>query len=166
MSSPLSALIMKKTPKARTTSGHRHVHRPEPTIIDHQISLKDGSTSALDMTSSSLRKAKYAPKESPEAQVVHLTKQVGHLHQEAMFLRFITDKAYELVSQVDNVGLELMINYYLKPQASSQDNTLCYEVGMELHNAVDHFKKAVAEAEDEWLEFWGVKDRNLSHSQI
>lgn len=138
--------------------GPRNKQRPEPTITDHRIGLRNGSTTAIEMTTSRLEASKRAPKGTLLKRVEELSKQNGHLCQEVKFFRSIWGPAHALNEMAYKIAWQLALDYY--------HETSVWDSAMELLTQVDHFKGAVSEAEDEWLEFWGVTERIESHSVI
>ena len=120
--------------------------------IDHQIRLRNGSTSVLALSPQRLQLDKQNPPSNLSARVEELTKELGQLRQEIQFYR----QSFENLQRLRETGYDVYQQIYLVLHLGLDSERL-YQLMIQLHRALEDSVRREVKAEKAWLEFWGIK---------
>lgn len=131
--------------------GNRSSRPPEINLIDHQIHLRNGSTSALDLTAQRIQYAKTQTILNPMERIEELIREMGQLRQEIQFYRECYSVLHRLRETAYDVYQQLFLQYYYEPHPDQ-----LHQLTIQLHRGLEDSVKREAQAERRWKEFWGI----------
>jgi hypothetical protein len=123
---------------------------PEVNRLDHQIGLRNGSTSVLEFSPQRVQRAKVAPRPSLSARVEELTRELGQMRHEIQFYRQCFEILQRLRDDLYNVHQQLFREHSLNPGSSHLGQLIA-----RLHRAVEESVRREAGAKRIWIGFWG-----------
>jgi predicted RNase H-like nuclease (RuvC/YqgF family) len=121
--------------------------------LDHYISLQNGSTSALELSSQRIQLSKQKRSLNLSTRVEELTKELGHLRHEIQFYRQSFENLQRLRGSCYDIYQQLFLAFYLDREFEHLQ-----ELMARLHQALEKSLKSEAIAEKDWMEFWGIND--------
>ena len=86
---------------------------PEVNRLDHQIGLRDGSTSVLELSRKRVQLTKLSPPVSLSTRIKQLTRELGYQHQEIQFYWQCFEILQKLHEESYGVYQELFLVLYL-----------------------------------------------------
>lgn len=118
--------------------------------LDHQIRLRNGSTSALELSQQRIQLAKENPPLNLNARVEELTREVGNQRREIQFYREAFENLQRLRETCYNAYQQLFLaNYH------DHNFERLNELIVQLHLALEDSIRREVKAEKAWVEFWG-----------
>jgi hypothetical protein len=125
---------------------------PEVNRLDHQIRLQNGSTSVLELAPHRIQLAKQSQFPNLYARVEELTKDLGHVRQEALFYR----QSFENLQRLRETGYDVYQQLFLVVYLDHNSDRL-HEIMVQLHHGLQDSVRREVKAEKAWMEFWGIK---------
>jgi hypothetical protein len=123
---------------------------PEVNRLDHQISLRNGSTSVLEFSPQRVQLAKLAPRPSLSARIEELTRELGQMRYEIQFYRQCFEILQKLRDDSYRVHQQLFQEHYLDPSSNRIGQLIA-----RLHRALEESVRREAGAKRVWVDFWG-----------
>lgn len=133
-----------------------HSKPPEVNHLDHQIGLRNGSTSVLEFSPSRVQRAKLAPSLTPSARVEELTRELGQMRQEIQFYRQCFEILQRLRDKSYDVYQQIFLEHYLDPGSGRVG-----ELMSQLHHALEESVRHEAAAKSDWIGFWGRESNQI-----
>lgn len=129
---------------------------PEINSLDHQISLAQGSTIALETTRARLRDSKSENRQSlPESRQGKL-RQREVQERENLFYRTCHDVFEELSNVTIITSQELILQSHFEPEDNPSGNLRVQQASLKLREAVERSRVREARAELEWKRSWNM----------
>ncbi|KAI9727196.1 MAG: hypothetical protein M1834_008504 [Cirrosporium novae-zelandiae] len=126
---------------------HMKAKPPEVNLLDHLISLRDGSTSALEIANHRLRAAKKHPPSSAKQWLEEVTKELGHLRLEVSFYRRCFDLSQQFRDDVYQLAQKIEVAYYFEEKGMAAE--IGYEYALALNDKVEWFADKQTRAEQQ-----------------
>jgi hypothetical protein len=129
---------------------------PEINSLDHQISLAQGSTIALETTRTRLQSSKSEKRQSvPESrQEKHRQRELQE--RENRFYR----TCYDIFQELSNVAIitsqDLILQSHFEPEVCPAGNSRFLRASLKLREALERSRVREARAELEWKRWWNI----------
>jgi hypothetical protein len=120
--------------------------------LDHQISLQNGSTSVLELSSQRIQLAKQTHSLNLFTRIEELNRELGHLRHEIQFYRQSFENLQRLRESGYDVYQQMFLALYL-----DQDSDCLHKLMLQLHQALEKSVQREVKAEKDWMEFWGIE---------
>ena len=125
---------------------------PEVNRLDHQIGLRDGSTSVLELSRKRVQLTKLSPPVSLSTRIEQLTRELGHQRQEIQFYRQCFEILQKLREESYGVYQELFLALYLdQPERLEEPLN-------QLRSALEGSARREAKAKRAWMDYWGIDE--------
>jgi hypothetical protein len=133
-----------------------HSKPPEVNQLDHQIGLRNGSTSVLEFSPRRVQLAKLVPRPTPSARIEELTRELGQMRQEIQFYRQCFEILQRLRDKSYGVYQQIFLEHYLDPGSDRMG-----ELMTQLHHALEESVRHEAAAKRAWIGFWGRESNEI-----
>ncbi|KAJ9653605.1 hypothetical protein H2198_007229 [Neophaeococcomyces mojaviensis] len=128
-------------------------HQP-PSVrsFDEKIESIGGTTFALELQPRTLQAQKRLPRPTYEQRLVELVRETAFYKRELRYFRTVFQAVEDMQDGVQSVMQQLILNYYLVPNAAEPAKNQFLQLADELDSLLQRYTSVVNDATQDWID--------------